>query len=308
MAGRFLRLSESTVQNASFEGGNTVTEAKVAVAKALGEDKYSIDIVENSRIVEGSRLVKDVQSPLPVVVHNSDRQLPPWLQTTKQDMMNPWEEEPRCLMSCNHAITPDNLYGYCWNELTEQRTLFKCFADNDDGGRCDWEWFFPEVAEYACLSKDERVLFESRINRNWVNLTAGVRECPFCRCVCERQKPNDPRVLCIYCRDAGEPNFEFCWYCLYPWKDNHSCSKDSARQILSTCARKEIVKVPGCPAIRACPNCKILIEHKDQCKHMDCRNCRTTFCFICLQVKGQNGFSCGSYNTKCAVAPIQKVA
>ncbi|OWF49959.1 E3 ubiquitin-protein ligase [Mizuhopecten yessoensis] len=205
-----------------------------------------------------------------------------------------------------YFTAPDNLYGYCWSQLTEQTSSFRCFADVNSR-RCDWEWFFPEVAENACLSKDERILFESRINRNWVNLSAGVRECPFCRCVCERQKPDDPHVLCVYCQNAGEPNCHFCWYCLYPWKDHHSCTKDSARQILSTCPRKEIVKVTGCPSIRACPGCKILIEHKDQCKHMDCRNCKTSFCFICLEVRGQRGFSCGSYNTKCAVATIQTV-
>ncbi|XP_060075135.1 potential E3 ubiquitin-protein ligase ariadne-2-like [Ylistrum balloti] len=306
MAGQFKRLSESTLQRASFIGSNTVTEAKSIVAKVLRQNIYDIEIVENGGIIDGSLFVKDVQNPLQVVIHNTDRQVPLWLQTTKKDMVNPWEEEPRCIMSCNHAITPDNLYGYCWNQLTEQRTSFKCFVDVD-GKRCDWEWFFAEVAENACLSTDERVLFESRINRNWFNLSAGVRECPFCRCVCERQRPDDPCVLCIYCRDAGKPHFEFCWYCLYPWKDNHSCTKDSARQILSTCPRKEIVKVPGCPSIRACPNCKILIEHKEQCKHMDCRNCKASFCFICLGVRGERGFTCGSYNSKCAVAPIQTV-
>ncbi|XP_069102395.1 E3 ubiquitin-protein ligase ari-1.1-like [Argopecten irradians] len=307
MAGRFQRLSESKVRIASFCAGNNIAQAKAAIAKVLGEETFNVDIVENGGIVEGHRLVGDVQSPLPVVVHNADRQLSPWLQTTKQDMMNPWEDEPRCIMSCNHAITPDNLYGYCWNKLTEQWTSFKCFAYDEDEQRCDWEWFFPEVAENACLSNDERVLFESRINRNWVNLTAGVRECPFCRCVCSRQKPNEARVLCVYCKEAEKPSFEFCWYCLYPWKEGHSCSKDAAQQILSTCARKEIVKVPGCPSIRACPKCNMLIEHKDQCKHMDCRNCRNTFCFICLDVRGERGFTCGSYNTKCTVAPIQKV-
>ncbi|OWF49960.1 hypothetical protein KP79_PYT00959 [Mizuhopecten yessoensis] len=105
MAGRFLRLSESTVQSARFTGGNTVTEAKMTVAEVLREDKNNIDIVEKGAIVDGIRLVKDMESPLHVVVHNSDRQLPYWRQTEEKDIVNPWEEEPRCLMSCGHALS-----------------------------------------------------------------------------------------------------------------------------------------------------------------------------------------------------------
>lgn len=302
----FRRLSQPRDRYAKYCVGDTIDKAKTAVAKALGEMGHNVDVVENGGIVDGSRLVKDVGRPLQVVVHNTNRQLPEYRQTTEQDMMNPWEDEPRCRMSCGHAITPDNLYGYCWSELTNQSTSFRCFGDVPSG-RCNWEWLFLEVAEKACLSKDEHILFESRINRNWVNLTAGVRECPFCRCVCERQAPNNPCVLCVYCRDAGKSKFEFCWYCLYPWRNNHSCSKDSARHILSSCAKKVIVGVPECPSIRACPTCHTLIEHLEACKHMDCLNCKTKFCFICLDVRGDNGFKCGSYNTKCSVAPVHDV-
>ena len=66
----------------------------------------------------------------------------------------------------------------------------------------------------------------------------------------------------------------------------------------------EVVGV-SCPSIRLCPNCGTPIEHTGGCKQMTCRPCQTDFCFICLRIKTSGSWQCGSYNTKCAVAPIQ---
>ena len=60
------------------------------------------------------------------------------------------------------------------------------------------------------------------------------------------------------------------------------------------------------PALRACPDCGILIRHTEGCKTMACTGCKTTFCFVCLKkadVKGN--LPCGGYNTTCPVAPRQ---
>ncbi|XP_033725001.1 probable E3 ubiquitin-protein ligase ARI5 [Pecten maximus] len=304
----FQRLSENDVKPVCFQETDTVQNVKSAIASELDEDRNNIGIVDNDKVIDGSRSVQDLSRPLQVVVHNANRTLPQRLQTDKKDMMNDWEEEPRCLMSCGHAITPDNLYDYCWAELTNKlATTFHCFAQV--GGRqtesCNAEWGFQEVVVGACLSVDERVLFQSRINRNFVYQSSDIRECPNCHVTCTRQNSNNPRVVCVFCKKAGKAEHEFCWLCMLPWKPNHICSKDALQQILKTCTKKDIVGVSGCPSIRACPKCKILIQHKEACKHMNCRECKTAFCFICLNVRGSRGFSCGSYNSPCRIAPIQ---
>ncbi|XP_033726391.1 potential E3 ubiquitin-protein ligase ariadne-2-like [Pecten maximus] len=312
----FQRLSEDEVKPdilwiiCSMFKMKTVQDVKSDIASELDEDRNNIDIVDNDRVIEGSRLVQDLSRPLQVVVHNANRTLPRRLQTNKKDMMNDWEEEPRCLMSCGHAITPDNLYDYCWAELTNKLAItFHCFAQVGERQTesCNAVWGFQEVVDGACLSVDERALFESRINRNFVYQSEGIQECPNCRVTCARQSSENPRVLCVFCKRAGKAQYEFCWFCLLPWNHNHSCSKDVVRQILTTCPKKDIVKVPGCPAIRACPKCQLLIEHKEACKQMNCRGCQTAFCFICLNVKGSSGFTCGSYDSACSVAPIQTI-
>ncbi|OWF49962.1 E3 ubiquitin-protein ligase ARIH2 [Mizuhopecten yessoensis] len=284
----------------------SVDEATAVIAQVIGQDQINLDIVDNGRVVEGSELVGDIQRPLQLVVHNSNRQVSVIHQTLSPDIVNDWEEGPRVEMSCGHAITPDNLYGYCWSQLTKQRSSFRCFADVN-GRNCDKEWLFVEVAEKACLSHDEHFLFESRINRNWINNSEGVRECPSCRLVCERQDPTNAYVNCLHCKSAGKGEFRFCWYCLDGWTVKHQCKKSSVHQMLSHCERKEIADISGCPSIRACPECNTLIEHTEGCKHMTCVDCCCTFCFVCLGFRGNTGFACGSYDSKCDVAPIQTV-
>jgi hypothetical protein len=48
----------------------------------------------------------------------------------------------------------------------------------------------------------------------------------------------------------------------------------------------------------------MLIEHIAECKHMLCC-CGVEFCFICLKTKGDDGWQCGYFNTKCKSAARQ---
>lgn len=74
--------------------------------------------------------------------------------------------------------------------------------------------------------------------------------------------------------------------------------------MLRNCPRKTIFGVVGCPSLRACVSCGMMIEHVEACKHMRCR-CGKEFCFICLKLKEPSGWKCGSYNEACTVAAVQ---
>ncbi|XP_069102248.1 potential E3 ubiquitin-protein ligase ariadne-2-like [Argopecten irradians] len=315
----FQRLSESQVRRVSIPRTGTFIDIKSAIASALGEDKHNIDIVDkNSLLVEGSRDISDLPRPLSVVVHNSNRTPPPRLRTDEKDIVFPCETDPRCLMPCGHAITPDNLYRHCWTKLTDRATSFHCFADQSGRGEvCGAVWTFQDVIDKACVSVDEQILFESRINRNCLYCSDDIRQCPNCHVNCERQSTSNPRVVCTFCRracqsqgqsqghDKGQGQYEFCWFCMKPWEDMHSCTTDTVLRVLKSCKKKKIYGVSGCPSLRACPKCHALIEHSIHCKLMTCFWCKCEFCFICLNVKGPNGFSCGAYDTVCTVAPVQ---
>jgi len=102
----------------------------------------------------------------------------------------------------------------------------------------------------------------------------------------------------------------FCWGCGVEWEAGHVCDSSFKRDlcnILAMAEKKTIGEQTDVPSIRCCPHCQMLITHTQACKHMDCRNCRKAFCFVCLKPRLDSGWQCGSYSSKCpgGVAPVQ---
>jgi len=103
--------------------------------------------------------------------------------------------------------------------------------------------------------------------------------------------------------------YEFCWACQRPWKcsgsvrccGNDGCDGTDPRiRILAVAETMTIDGIRGCPSIRACPRCGLLINLTDGCRHMTCKFCKAEFCFICLR-----RFGVGHSLTACAIAPVQ---
>merc|ERR1712176_13469 len=118
--------------------------------------------------------------------------------------------------------------------------------------------------------------------------------------------------------DDDEPDFEdkilieslneFCWCCGSKWFDGHICDSSFKRdlvEILSNAETQTIGSVTDVPSIRCCPSCCQLLFHIDCCKHMQCKNCKTDFCFVCLKPKKNGSWQCGSHSTPCPVADRQ---
>jgi len=103
----------------------------------------------------------------------------------------------------------------------------------------------------------------------------------------------------------------FCWGCGVTWEEGHVCDSSFKRdlcEILQMAETKTIGEQTNVPSIRCCPTCSQLITHTQACKHMDCRNCRKSFCFVCLRLRDpKKGWQCGSYSSRCpgGVAPRQ---
>ncbi|XP_008561896.1 PREDICTED: uncharacterized protein LOC103581982 [Galeopterus variegatus] len=157
------------------------------------------------------------------------------------------------------------------------------------GARCS----YPEVRRSAILSASEQRDFEQKLALSAVRLYCDFKECPGCRSLVERKDLTSLRVLCTICTSTRGKDYEFCWQCLKAWKGpgtssvrcgNEGC-RDQILHILATCATKDLPdsEVRGCPSIRACPTCGLLIEHKERCKYVMCPQCHVEFCFACLE-------------------------
>lgn len=289
--GSFKRLGASSVTYADFTMNSTVDEARVAIATVVGKNKRYVTIVDRVGVVAGSTLVKDILSPLHVVVRN--------IRRAGKVTPNFQNDGRKISMSCGHEISQEKLYRHCWNQITNEQPSFRCLEDE---GCCNVTWTIQEVTKKACLSTDERVIFESLMNLNY---SAKTQRCPVCLVECKRRGIADACVLCTNC----ENGFQFCWYCHENWTLEHACDKSMAQRLLTDCKRTEVANIKGCPVRRACPKCGNFIEYENNCKYMICsnRSCRCMFCFVCLSVVGGKGFACASFDDVCEVAPIQIV-
>ena len=218
-------------------------------------------------------------------------------------------DEPALFMPCKpvkHSVCPPCLVEYAWSEVsTNNKTTVKCSL-------CKSEWGLDVIAEYGQASSKEIELLSEGLSMNVIRTDPKINFCPGCNSFCERKDTTKPRVRCNMCVRQGNENVEFCWNCLQPWTNNSSQTECSNAEcdtsgILAQIAKAPMTEVVGvkCPSNRLCPNCGIPIEHNTGCKQMICKPCQTEFCFICLRIKTGGRWQCGSYNTKCAPAPIQ---
>lgn len=235
--------------------------------------------------------------------------------TDAPDMIT-WDDDPdnkRAKMPCGHAIGPESLTAYCRSLLTSGKCQFHCpYIDPNDGSYCGKIWEYFQIRRLAVLTTEEKEEFEKKLSQNYMRKASGIQECPKCTTFCVRQNKKDRRVICLFCSKDGT-RYEFCWYCLGDWSNESSTSicgnlactgEDPRLKILRDAEKKEIVGLRGCPSIRACPNCGLLINHTKACKHMVCI-CGQKFCFICLAVPVDDEYQCGTFNSHCTIAEVQ---
>ena len=119
-------------------------------------------------------------------------------------------------------------------------------------------------------------------------------QCPGCKSRVMRTDLSDLSVRCTVCTAKRKSLYKFCWQCLREWKgpvlrtdhcDNDGCQ--SSLETLKTCVNvvfEKVKGVTGCPSIRACPTCGMLVRHDGtRCKNVVCPRCKVSFCFVCLK-------------------------
>lgn len=238
------------------------------------------------------------------ILAKQDRSIPAGIKQSNDESCMICFETPSMLMPCNHTMHPHCLVNYAWNEVTGagRKSEIKCPV-------CTQEWSMPVLKKYGKTVDAEVRLLEDALSRNAIARDQKISECPGCGGYCERLNTSTIRVSCRICQSNRKP--DFCWICKRKWtgKTNEKCgyadcdSSGILAQIKSA-PMKVIVGVQNCPSIRLCPKCGAAIEHRAACKHMTCK-CGAEFCFICLRVRMESSWQCGSYNTKCSPAPVQ---
>uniref|UniRef100_A0A3P9D1D0 Putative E3 ubiquitin-protein ligase ARI6 n=2 Tax=Haplochromini TaxID=319058 RepID=A0A3P9D1D0_9CICH len=194
-------------------------------------------------------------------------------------------------MSCGHAVTPTSLTNWCRRLLEQGDSRFVCGAFG-----CSAEWTLAEVCKMALLDPQETEYFRKTLEFNAARQMLITRFCPGCGSAVTRENGSDLNVLCKVCTSVKGQTFEFCWQCLKEWKGarprkdrcgNRGCCNQSLKT-LKECPDiifDSVKGVHGCPSVRACPTCGLLLEHsKRNCKSLVCPRCKVKFCFVCLKI------------------------
>ncbi|CAJ1086042.1 putative E3 ubiquitin-protein ligase ARI6 [Xyrichtys novacula] len=193
-------------------------------------------------------------------------------------------------MSCGHTVTPSSLMTWIQVLVDKGETRFVCGQPG-----CNVEWPCEEVYKKALMTPEEIDYFD-RTLFNRAKDYLDIKKCPGCKSLVMRKNLNDLRVFCPVCSTNEANSFEFCWQCLKEWKRPSPYSDRCAEpgcvslslEILRRCPEiifEDMVNITGCPSIRACPTCGLLIEHnKENCKNITCRRCKVKFCFVCLKL------------------------
>lgn len=211
-------------------------------------------------------------------------------------------------MPCGHSMCPDALMDYAWSEVsTHKKTRVKC-------PWCPEEWSIDVIRRYGGATPSEIEQLELGISQNFFTSSSDINQCPKCQTYFTREDSKINNVKCVICSREQGSNYYFCWFCLRDWKNsltsascgNKDCNDSAKLEQLRTCGKVKVgyinIETFKC---RACPSCGTIIELSSGCKHMNCKACGTEFCFICLRMKAQGSWSCGSYNTTCVEAPLQ---
>ena len=195
---------------------------------------------------------------------------------------------------------PSSMKEYCLNRIKDGRYTFPC-------PKCKRIWEYFLVRHVASFDNKTRSDIEKRVVENHISQGLGYQQCPGCNTWCTPFNKGDIRLECPICSQSKGKPYDFCWACLRKWRRSSSLTrcgngcdgKDPRLVILADAEKKLIDHIPGCPSIRACTKCGLLINLKEGCRHMICTGCKNEFCFLCLKPWESHN------HDQCRVAPVQ---
>eukprot|EP01084_Bolivina_argentea_P069228 126017_1 len=229
-------------------------------------------------------------------------------QTSLPDVLIGYNDDdgvPRALLEClKHAMAAETMFMYITSSLSTnmKQTNIIC-----PGKGCGKVLSWQTCTQIADMNSAEYMKWTDVVEKRAM---ANYKQCPHCKVYCLRGDGVAIfRMKCLVCNGS-----DWCWECAQPWKGSglSMCCNQNCSLIVETNDRlrncpmvKSDIHVEM-PQFRACPRCVTFIEYTTACKHMTCSGCDKEFCFVCLGLKhDETGWSCGSYNTVCKMAPRQ---
>jgi len=215
---------------------------------------------------------------------------------------------PRVVMKCGHPITPDAIKDY-----TEGLVLY---GSNSDSWpfviacpSCKTPWDYSVWSVQAQMTIEEKNAVAVGLSKNFMKSQPDIKCCPHCKGYAEVPTTGANRCYCGHCRKP------FCRLCAGVMGTSgisavHCVRCENINSILEKSGTVKVINV-DVRKIRACPGCRVLIEHSGTgCKHAKCTSCAKNFCFLCLQMPTGAVWptNCGGPFSVCQVpiAPLQQ--
>ncbi|XP_072106970.1 E3 ubiquitin-protein ligase RNF144B-like [Mobula birostris] len=197
-------------------------------------------------------------------------------------------------LPCSHYVDVVNLKKWILESLRKGLCSFPCTRCN--GSRVPWQ----TLRHLAAFTQQELSSAEENLRHNCRNHPDKLRKCPQCAQLVQRSSSEVLCVECPRCPGWSEKDFRFCWNCGREWEGSLTpgvtCphSDCSLLVVLSSCKSIERLnsKVHGCPSVRPCPKCKLLMAHQGGCNYMICPSCKHCFCYRCLQPFAPFHYTC----------------
>ena len=121
-------------------------------------------------------------------------------------------------------LAPESLTSYCRSILNEGKSRFFCphVSQDQPPKHCNTEWDYLDVRRLAVLTEDEKEEFEDKITTNHLFKNIGIRQCPKCKSMVERNDKKDVKLCCTVCSKKDGKTYKFCWHCLKEWYNQNS--------------------------------------------------------------------------------------
>ncbi|RUP47867.1 hypothetical protein BC936DRAFT_145247 [Jimgerdemannia flammicorona] len=236
-------------------------------------------------------------------------------------------------MPCGHAIGPESLTAPCRSILEAGGFKFICPHIGDlPSDRCNVEWEYHDVCKLGQLSKDDREMFETTINNNYMSLVKGMQKCPKCQSYCDRSDKNTHTVVCSICTSQDGAVFAFCWKFLCQTSATYKCASpdcqgndprlailhteggrlaQSTPSLRAAPARTAVSLSNTSPPVSTLSAGALRISGRFQIfglnpSHNFLPLTNRILSFVCLKTRQPSGeWQCGGSSTVCDVAPVQ---
>ena len=188
------------------------------------------------------------------------------------------------LRNCGHQFCSECIKGFIANKIENGMVNITCFhpledqADTDNTGNpCGQP--VDEEDIHQIVDKETWDKYQ-RFKANLENTLS--RQCPYCGHT-QIGNPDNPIMECES-KECEES------YCLYH-SNAHPLSMKCEEYELSTAKENKmnemaIAELGDDGNCKPCPRCKFMILKSGGCNHMTCVKCRASFCWLCLEVIG----------------------